>query len=98
MALGSEMLFRAHYYFGHQLKTRGVNVQILPSNEVISEGMRIAKELAEKPLASLKLLKRHLAEPIRKDLITIIEQEKSMHEISMKLPEVKELVENNFYN
>jgi polyketide biosynthesis enoyl-CoA hydratase PksI len=95
-SLGNEMLFSANYYFGRDLKTRGVGVRVLPASDVIPAALSIAKDLAQKPLTSLKLLKKHLAEPIRKELETVIEQEKAMHRITMKLPEVQDLIERNF--
>ena len=58
--------------------------------------MSLARDLASKPLVSLKLLKAHLTQQIKAELPAIIEQELAMHEISFAQPEVRERIETLF--
>lgn len=94
--LGQEMLFSAKNYHGGELKERNAQVMVIKKNEVISTALSLAKELAEKPLISLKILKAHRVQKIKEELPAIIEQEVAMHEITFKLPEVQERVEKMF--
>lgn len=94
--IGQEMLYSANTYHGGVLKQKGLPLPVLKKAEVIPTAMARAKELAEKPLASLKLLKRHLTQDIRTKLPHIIEQELAMHKITFTQPEVKERVEQLF--
>jgi polyketide biosynthesis enoyl-CoA hydratase PksI len=97
-SLGQEMLLTAKSYHGGVLKSRGVSVDVVRKNEVITTAMSLAKELADKPRTSLKLLKQHLVQTIKSELPTIIEQELTMHQISFSQPGVKERIELLFGN
>lgn len=90
--LGQEMLFTAKNYHGSQLQQRGAPVNVVKKSNVISEAFLLAKELAEKPLISLKLLKQHLTETIKLTLPIIIEKELAMHSVTFVLPEVKQRI------
>lgn len=94
--LGNEMLYSAKNYHGGELKQRGALVPIVKKKDVIDTAFNMAKEIAEKPLISLKILKKHLVANIVHDLPAIIKQELEMHEISFKLPEVKERIQTLF--
>jgi polyketide biosynthesis enoyl-CoA hydratase PksI len=94
--LGAEMLFTAAAYHGGQLKERGVSASVVKKKEVINTAMSMARELADRPLVSLKLLKKHLAQPIRDELPKYIEREVAMHQISFGQPEVKVRIEKLF--
>lgn len=96
--LGREMLFSAKNYHGEQLKERGISAQVVPKKEVISTALTLAKELADKPLTSLKLLKETLVEKIKTELPKAIDREVAMHDISFKQPEVRERIEALFGN
>jgi polyketide biosynthesis enoyl-CoA hydratase PksI len=97
-ALGAEMLFSASGYHGGQLKERGVSARVVKKKEVIPTAMAVARELADRPLVSLKLLKKHLAQTVREELPAFIEREVAMHQISFGQPEVKERIEKLFGN
>lgn len=94
--IGNEMLYGAKNYHGGELKQRGLNTIIVKKQEVISTALALAKELTDKPLISLKLLKKHLSAKIKSELPRVIEQELAMHEITFKLPEVKERIKRLF--
>jgi len=65
---------------------------------VISTAMRLAQDVAEKPLISLKLLKNHLNAGLVAELDATIRCEVSMHQTSFAQPEVRRRIETLFGN
>lgn len=96
--LGSEMLYSAKNYYGGELKQRGVFAKVVKKQDVLTTAMLLAKELSDKTLVSLKLLKQHLTQKIKLELPDIIENELVMHRVSFKQPEVKQRIESLFGN
>jgi len=86
--LADEMLFSAKNYHGSELKQRNAQVTILKKEMIIPAALALAKEFAEKPLISLKLLKKNQVQPIKTELSNAIEQELIMHATTFVLPEV----------
>jgi len=98
VALASEMFFSARGYHGGELRQRGVSFPVVKRQDVIPAAMRLAQEMAEKPLVSLKLLKRHLNAALTAELDAAIRGELGMHEISFAQPEVRRRIETLFGN
>lgn len=94
--LGGEMLFSANNYHGGALGERGIAAKVVKKKEVIPTAMSLARDLASKPLVSLKLLKAHLTQRIKAELPAIIEEELAMHKVSFAQPEVRERIETLF--
>jgi polyketide biosynthesis enoyl-CoA hydratase PksI len=94
--LGVEMLLTARGYQGGELKERGAGAKVVRRAEVIPTAMSLARELADKPAVSLKLLKKHLTQRIREELPRIVQQELSMHEVTFDQPEVRERIEARY--
>jgi polyketide biosynthesis enoyl-CoA hydratase PksI len=94
--LGGEMLFSANNYHGGALRERGISAKVVKKKEVIPTALTLARDLANKPLVSLKLLKAHLTQRIKSDLPSFIEQELAMHAVSFAQLEVKERIETLF--
>jgi polyketide biosynthesis enoyl-CoA hydratase PksI len=94
--LGGELLFSANNYQGGALRERGIPVKVVKKKEVVPTAMALARDLANKPLVSLKLLKAHLTQRIKAELPAIIEQELAMHAVSFAQPEVRERIETLF--
>ena len=94
--LGSEMLFSAANYAGWQLRERGAGARIVPRKEVVSTALALAQELAEKPLTTLKLLKRDLAAGLREESSAAVQRELQTQLTSFALPEVRERIEQLF--
>ena len=94
--LAHEMLYCGRNYKGSELKSRGVQLQVVPQDEVISAALEMAEELADKPRIALTTLKKHLTKPIVAALPQIINDEVAMHEITFTTPEVKERIERMF--
>jgi polyketide biosynthesis enoyl-CoA hydratase PksI len=95
-ALAAEMLFTARGYHGGELARRGVPFPVMKRNEVAPAALRMAGELAGKPLASLKLLKRRLIESLAARLPAAVQAELEMHKISFAQPEIRERIQNLF--
>jgi len=95
-ALGNEMLWTAKNYYGHQLRERGAPVRIVPRQQVIPTALEIAGGLAEKPLVTLKMLKKHLSNPVQVELQKIIEAEIELHRVTFPQPEVRQMIERLF--
>lgn len=96
-SLGAEMLFLGRNYLGRDLRQRGVQFSIVPRKDVVSNAIAMARELADRPLVSLKLLKRQLAGPVRRDLDAAVKAEVAMHEVSFRQPEVMERINKLYY-
>jgi polyketide biosynthesis enoyl-CoA hydratase PksI len=94
--LGEEMLYSATNFHGGKLRERGIPARVVKKQEVIPTALTLARNLADKSLISLKLLKTHLTRTIRAELPAIIEQELAMHEISFAQPEVRIRIETLF--
>lgn len=95
--LANEMLLSAKNYHGGEIRERNSQIQVVKKQSVISSAFALAKDLAEKPLPSLKLLKQHQNQTIKDQLPAAIEKELKMHSISFKLPEVEERIKNLFH-
>jgi polyketide biosynthesis enoyl-CoA hydratase PksI len=94
--LGNEMLFTARNYYGRELKERGVPVTIVPKQDVIQTAFQVANDLVDKPLISLKVLKKYLTRHIRMELPEVVKKELEMHEITFAQPEVLDRIEGLF--
>jgi len=96
--LGTEMLLSAKNYYGRELRERGAPVKVVKKAEVIKTAMSMAKDLADKPVNSLKVLKKHLTRQIRSELPEVIARELEMHKITFAQPEVRQRIESLFGN
>lgn len=94
--LGNEMLFSAKNYYGAELKERGAAAKIVKKEEVIRTAVEIARDIADKPILSLKELKKNLCSSIMNELPAAIERELDMHYITFRQPEVLRRIENLF--
>ena len=96
--LAAEMLFSARSYHGGELRDRGAGVKVTKKESVIVAAMQLAREIADKPRASLIELKRCLTAQIRAELPSVVEREVAMHKITFGLPEVRDRIETLFGN
>ncbi len=94
--IATEMLFTAKSFSGAELVKRYASVPVKPRGEVLEEAFCIARSLADKPLASLRLLKRELSERDLRALDDIVAREQHMHEQSFALPEVRSRIDAHF--
>jgi 4-carboxy-3-alkylbut-2-enoyl-[acp] decarboxylase len=94
--LGAEMLLTARGYQGGELRERAAGAKIVRRSEVISTAMVLARELADKPMLSLKQLKRHLTQRAREELPHFLREELRMHDATFSQPEVRERIETRY--
>lgn len=95
-ALAAEMMLTARNYYGGELRQRGVSFPVVKRKDVIPTALQTARELADKPRASLVLLKRRLNAPLVAALPAAVEQELEMHAVSFAQPEVRARIETMF--
>jgi polyketide biosynthesis enoyl-CoA hydratase PksI len=93
MTLAAEMLLTARGYHGGELLKRGVNFPVLKRKDVIPAALKMADEIAEKPLVSLKLLKRQLTARISAQLPETTQAELAMHRTTFAQPEVRQRIQ-----
>jgi len=96
--IGSEMLMSARNYYGNELKERGANAKIVSKEDVITVAVEIARDISDKPLLSVKELKKNLSRTIMEEVPDAIEKELEMHRLTFKQPEVLRRIEDLFGN
>jgi polyketide biosynthesis enoyl-CoA hydratase PksI len=98
MALAHEMLLSGRGYRGTELASRGVPFAVLPRAQVLLQAQAMARELADKPRASLVMLKDHLVRDLRASFYATVTKELSMHEVTFRKPEVRNRINDMFVN
>lgn len=76
---GNQMLFSANQYGAKELKDLNCLLPFYPKNDVFDHAMQLAKDISDKTLTSILLLKEQLSSELRRVLPSVIEQEKAMH-------------------
>ena len=95
-SLATEMMFTAKVYRGEELERRGANVMFADQKDVLDQALYIARQIADKPLHTLEVLKRRLADHILEKLEAHIEEEEQMHRESFSNPEVGERIRHYY--
>ena len=96
VSLAAEMMLTAHSYHGGELRTRGVPFAVVKRHEVLALAIRMAKEIASKPVLTLKLLKQALTRRLAEQLPEAVRRETEMHQVTFAQPEVRERIETLF--
>jgi polyketide biosynthesis enoyl-CoA hydratase PksI len=95
--IAAEMMFGGQFFRGRHFNGRsGINY-ILPAEKVMPKAMKLAQRIAEKPRASLEMLKRNLSLSKRQLFEQARTDESFMHEISFSLDETKALIEAHYH-
>jgi polyketide biosynthesis enoyl-CoA hydratase PksI len=94
--LANEMMFSAAGYHGGELARRGVGCRVLKRAEVISAALKLARDIADKPDISVRMLKAHLAAPLREALPRSVAAELEMHRTTFVQPVVRQRIETLF--
>jgi polyketide biosynthesis enoyl-CoA hydratase PksI len=95
-SVANEMLFSARSYHGGTLRERGVGIPVVPRTETVATALRLAEDLADKPDASLRLLKRAMSRRLLEELPAAIAREKAMHETSFAQPDIVARIHERF--
>lgn len=90
--LGCEILYTGKNFKGKELREKGMGATIVKKADVLTYALQIAKDLADKPLISLKLLKKRLTKEIKTGIEQAINDELDMHQLTFGQPEVKEKI------
>ncbi len=91
--LGREMLYTAKNFYGEELKTRQLGIEVLDRADVVESAMSVAHQMADKPRISLLKLKEHFRLMVLPTLQQYIERELSMHEVTFFQDEVLKNIE-----
>lgn len=91
--LGAEMLLTGRNYRGAELQQRGAQLQIMKKANVIPAALTQAANLAEKPAASLRQLKRRLTARLDTALPAAVEAELDMQALTFSLPDVRKKID-----
>jgi polyketide biosynthesis enoyl-CoA hydratase PksI len=94
--LANEMMFSAGSHHGGELARRGVGCRVLKRVEVIPAARKLAREIADKPDVSVRMLKAHLAAPLREALPRSVAAELEMHGTTFVQPVVRQRIEALF--
>ena len=94
--LANEMMFSAASYHGGELARRGASCRVLKRIEVIPAARKLAREIADKPDVSVRMLKAHLAAPLREALPRSVAAELEMHRTTFVQPVVRQRIETLF--
>lgn len=82
----SEMILTGKLYKGRELKGRGLFNYIVPSEEVSTLALDMARRIAEKPRHVLDMVKDTLSLPRRQALQAALSREHLMHKICFGVP------------
>jgi polyketide biosynthesis enoyl-CoA hydratase PksI len=94
--LAAEMMFTAASYHGGELARRGIGCRVLRRAEVVPAALRTAREIADKPAISVRMLKAYLAAPLREALPGTVATELAMHRTTFAQPVVRQRIETLF--
>lgn len=78
-ALGAEMMLTAQRYQGRDLRARGIQLEVLEKDAVLTRAFAIARDIAKNPVRQIKLLKRRSTEETRRELPGVLREEDRMH-------------------
>lgn len=97
--VASEMMYTAKRFKGVELERMNTNINhFVPKIRVIAEARSIARQIAEKNPASVRLLKYALSSRKKHLLTEARKQEDMMHRISFGYPETQRIIEEFYAN
>lgn len=94
--VAAEMMFGGQYFRGEHFAGRGQINAVLPRAAVEAHADAIARRIADKPPAALRLLKRALALPRRRAFEEARTVESMMHEVCFADPETRARIRENY--
>ena len=97
-ALASEMLMSARSYHGGALEKRGLPFPVVPRDGVVDAALGLARELADKPAAALRLLKAQLTRGLKERLPAAVEAEAAMHDVTFADADVQARIRHRWGN
>lgn len=92
-SIANELMYSARLYDGRTLKENGAQVRIMPREQLMPAAMELARNIAQRPLSSLKVLKSELSSRYLSRIEHILETETEMHKKTFSTAEVRENIE-----
>ena len=93
---GYHMLYTAKQYDRDELQSLDCLLPFYPKNEVIEHSLQLAKDISDKTMTSVKLLKEQLSAQTRRILPHIIDKEVAMQVAIMTTDEVKNRIRDAY--
>ncbi len=93
----SEMIFTAKLYKGRELKYKGLFNYIVPDEQVMDVAIDIARQIAEKPMYVVRMIKDTLSLSRRQAFQEAVSREDLMHNICFAQPNIISAIENNYF-
>jgi polyketide biosynthesis enoyl-CoA hydratase PksI len=97
-AVGHEMLYSAKSFPGLELKRRGVSCPVEKRADTLPRALQLAREIADKPVACLRVLKRGLTGELLDAVTAAMAREARMHDATFPTARTRELIERSFAN
>lgn len=94
--VAAEMMYGGKFFRGTHFVGRSQINYVLPKSKVFARAEKVARAIAEKPRASLVLLKRALSLPKRQLFEEARTSESFMHELSFAQEETRALIEEYY--
>ncbi len=94
--IANEMMYTAKTYTGAELKEKGASVMVMKRDEMMQKAISIGRIIAEKPVNSLRVLKKELAGRMLEKLEAVLESENCMHMQTFQDPDVKKKIDKYY--
>ncbi len=94
--VAAEMMYGCQYMRGKDIGERGLINHVVAPERVQTKAMAVARRIADKPRAALRLLKRSLSLPRRQAFTEALTVESMMHEICFAAPETRRRIAENY--
>ncbi len=94
--VAAEMMYGCQYMRGRDIGDRGLINHVVAPEKVERKAMSVARRIADKPRAALRLLKRSLSLARRQAFTEALTIESMMHEICFAAPETRRRIAENY--
>lgn len=94
--IAHEIQFTGEFKLGKEFIGKSGFNEILSKKEVLPKAIDIAQRIIEKPRTALEILKRYLSMAKRQCFEETITLETMMHQISFSLPNIQEVINDNY--
>lgn len=95
--IANEMMYTARAFTGAELREKGVAVMVLKREDMLAKAISIGRLIAEKPVNSLRVLKKELCGRNLARLNEVLESETNMHQQTFSDPDVVKKI-NRYYS
>lgn len=93
---GYQLLFSARQYTTKQLEALNCLLPFYQKEDVLEQALQLARDISDKTLTSIKLLKEQLSDKMRTALPGVIAKEVAMHAKTITTQEAHQRIKENF--